>query len=132
MTLTGATLADRHGTERLRCLEDSVLNLQLQVLEKLDHIDTMQHEIREIRNRVPTPQELKEQYYEQINERFDRCNRDSSSSALTGAIVPCPSLIIRIPEQKGISVSNGVVWLDHQFPIGIIDWSCPEGFMKVI
>lgn len=47
--IPGATLADTHGTRRLRKLEDSILNLQCQVLEKLDQIDTMQHEIRELR-----------------------------------------------------------------------------------
>lgn len=45
----GVTLSDAKGAKRLRKLEDSVLNLQMQVLEKLDCIAVMQHEIKVMR-----------------------------------------------------------------------------------
>lgn len=47
--IPGATLADTHGTRRLRKLEDSILNLQCQVLEKLDQIEIMAQEAERIR-----------------------------------------------------------------------------------
>ena len=45
----GPTLADCTGAKRLRKLEDSILNLQCQVLEKLEQIDTMAQEAERIR-----------------------------------------------------------------------------------
>jgi hypothetical protein len=45
----GVTLSDAKGAKRIRKLEDSVLNLQMQVLEKLDNIATMEHEIKVMR-----------------------------------------------------------------------------------
>lgn len=50
--IPGATLADTHGTRRLRKLEDSILNLQCQVLEKLDQIEIMAQEADRIREGV--------------------------------------------------------------------------------
>ena len=47
--LLGPTLSDAKGAKRIRKLEDSVLNLQMQVLEKLDNIATMEHEIKVLR-----------------------------------------------------------------------------------
>jgi len=50
MTLIpGVTLSDAKGANRIRKLEDSVLNLQMQVLEKLDCIAVMEHEIKELK-----------------------------------------------------------------------------------
>lgn len=50
MTLiSGPTLSDAKGANLIRKLEDSVLNLQMQVLEKLEHIDTMAQEAERIR-----------------------------------------------------------------------------------
>ena len=45
----GPTLADAKGQRRLRKLEASILNLQCQVLEKLDQIQTMAQEAERIR-----------------------------------------------------------------------------------
>ena len=45
----GPTLSDAKGAKRIRKLEDSVLNLQMQVLEKLDCIAVMEHEIKVLR-----------------------------------------------------------------------------------
>jgi|WetSurMetagenome_2_1015567.scaffolds.fasta_scaffold593204_2 hypothetical protein len=47
--LQDPTLAGLKGPARLRKLEDSILNLQCQVLDKLDSIQTMQHEARQLR-----------------------------------------------------------------------------------
>jgi hypothetical protein len=49
---TGPTLSDAKGAKRIRKLQDSVLNLQMQVLEKLDNISTMEHEITELNRRT--------------------------------------------------------------------------------
>jgi hypothetical protein len=48
----GATLSDAKGAKRIRKLQDSVLNLQMQVLEKLDNISTMEQEITELNRRT--------------------------------------------------------------------------------
>ena len=48
-THQGPTLSDAKGAKRIRKLEDSVLNLQMQVLVKLDCIAVMENEIEEIR-----------------------------------------------------------------------------------
>jgi len=45
----GVTLGDAKGAKRIRKLEDSVLNLQMQVLEKLDCIAVMESEIAELK-----------------------------------------------------------------------------------
>jgi hypothetical protein len=45
----GPTLSDAKGAKRIRKLEDSVLNLQMQVLEKLDCIAVMESEIKVLR-----------------------------------------------------------------------------------
>jgi hypothetical protein len=45
----GVTLSDAKGAKRIRKLEDSVLNLQMQVLEKLDCIAVMESEIKVMR-----------------------------------------------------------------------------------
>jgi hypothetical protein len=44
-TNQGPTISDAKGAKRIRKLQDSVLNLQMQVLEKLDCIAVMEHEI---------------------------------------------------------------------------------------
>jgi hypothetical protein len=44
----GPTLAGAKGTRRVRKLQDSILNLQIQVLDQLDRIAVMQHEIKEL------------------------------------------------------------------------------------
>lgn len=50
MTLIpGVTLSDAKGANRIRKLEDSVLNLQMQVLEKLEQIEIMAQEAERIR-----------------------------------------------------------------------------------
>ena len=50
MTLVpGSTLSDAKGAKRIRKLQDSVLNLQMQVLEKLDCIAVMESEIAELK-----------------------------------------------------------------------------------
>lgn len=46
---SGPTLSDAKGAKRIRKLEDSVLNLQMQVLEKLDCIAVMESEIKAMR-----------------------------------------------------------------------------------
>ena len=48
----GVTLSDAKGAKRIRKLQDSVLNLQMQVLEKLDNISTMEQEITELNRRT--------------------------------------------------------------------------------
>ena len=48
----GVTLSDAKGAKRIRKLQDSVLNLQMQVLEKLDCIAVMEHEIAELKRMV--------------------------------------------------------------------------------
>ena len=48
-THQGPTLSDAKGAKRIRKLQDSVLNLQMQVLEKLDCIAVMEHEIKVMR-----------------------------------------------------------------------------------
>ena len=45
----GPTLSDAKGAKRIRKLQDSVLNLQMQVLEKLDCIAVMESEIKVMR-----------------------------------------------------------------------------------
>ena len=45
----GVTLSDAKGAKRIRKLEDSVLNLQMQVLEKLDCIAVMESEIAKLK-----------------------------------------------------------------------------------
>lgn len=47
--IPGPTLADTKGQRRILKLEDSIFNLQCQILEKLDCIQTMQDEIQKIR-----------------------------------------------------------------------------------
>ena len=47
--LLGPTLSDAKGAKRIRKLQDSVLNLQMQVLEKLDCIAVMESEIKVLR-----------------------------------------------------------------------------------
>jgi hypothetical protein len=46
---SGPTLSDAKGAKRIRKLEDSRLNLQMQVLEKLDCIAVMESEIKVMR-----------------------------------------------------------------------------------
>ena len=52
--LFGFTLADSSGPKRLKKLEDSRLNLQCQILEMLDQIECIDHEIQQITSRECT------------------------------------------------------------------------------
>ena len=47
--MTAECIGDAKGERRIRKLQDSVLNLQMQVLEKLDCIAVMEHEIKVMR-----------------------------------------------------------------------------------
>jgi len=49
ITMTAECIGDAKGERRIRKLQDSVLNLQMQVLEKLDCIAVMEHEIKVMR-----------------------------------------------------------------------------------
>jgi hypothetical protein len=53
----GFTLADARGPSRIRRLEDAKLDLQIQVIQKLDQIQVIEHELEEIAIRARWEQE---------------------------------------------------------------------------